>query len=169
METVGVCAQAETALARTIFSLANPQSPRRQPIPLVGTHTQPGGHTRHANTRLPTTALHKPSGRARGGASRFERRTPPGRPSHFALTLRFPLVRCLFFPPMVAVSATLPACSSQVDTAGPQLPAPSAGKGPTGATSPALPFRHPPRPPASSLPLPPSAASLTICLGKRHN
>lgn len=39
------------------------------------------------------------------------RRRLPGRRGRLALTLRFPLVRCLFFPPMVAVPAELSARS----------------------------------------------------------
>lgn len=52
------------------------------------------------------------------------------------LTLRFPLVRCLFFPPMVAVAAGVSVCRGEVDTAGPQLPVPRAGRGLIVATSP---------------------------------
>lgn len=71
-----MCARVETALAWDIFSLTNPRSTHRQPTPFVGTNTQQRGHTRHANTRLPTAALHTPSGRARGPDSGCEVRTP---------------------------------------------------------------------------------------------
>ena len=76
-------------------------------------------------------------------ASRSDERTPAP-----ALTLRFPLVLCLFFPPMVAVSAALTARSPWVDTTGPQLPAPATGKGLTGTTTPSPPL-PPPTPPIS--------------------
>lgn len=72
----------------------------------------------------------------------------PRQLGHPALTLRFPLVLCLFFPPMVEVSAAPPARSPRVDTAGPQLPAPGTGKGLTGKASPGPPL-PPPTPPIS--------------------
>lgn len=94
----------------------------------------PGGHAPHAPTPLRSRAAHVPA-----------------RPGHLALTLRFPLVRCLFFPPMAAFS---PHSQPQppVETAGPQLPAllPEVVHG---RTPPALPFRHLPTPLAAPLQL----------------
>lgn len=84
--------------------------------------------------------------------------TPPSRPSGYpgrgatiaGLTLRFPLVRCLFFPPMVAGAAEFSVCRAEVDSAGPQLPVARAGRGLIVATSP-----EPTQPFCFLLPLPP--------------
>lgn len=75
----------------------------------------PRGRTHGEVTRLPP-------GPADARAARRRAATP-------GLTLRFPLVRCLFFPPMVVVAAVLSGCGAEVGTAGPQLPVPRAGRG----------------------------------------
>lgn len=108
---------------------------------------RPDTHTSGGSRRLgPNSSTCPPAGtHTRRG------HTPPSRPcGRPGLTLRFPLVRCLFFPPMVAVAAALSVRGAELDTAGPQLPVPRAGRGLIVATSP-----RPPEPFDCLLPLPP--------------
>lgn len=102
----------------------------------------PDTHSSGVKRRLgPNSSTCPPAGtHARGG------HTPPSRPSRHraarrgpslpGLTLTFPLVRCLFFPPMVAVAAAFSVFGDEVDTAEPELPVPRAGRGLIVATSP---------------------------------